>query len=615
MKGPQLGDDFYDHPKMVRVSAGALVLWIASVGYCARHQTDGYIPRNAVLGLARVTDPQPFVDELLEAIPPYGPLWERNADGSYRVHDFLDHNPSREAQVARRDAAKRRKDEWKRRRAANAVVPSGERADASPPARSKPPASSRRSGERVPAPADGARPQGGAQPSVRVPVVAIAPTEREEAAQVERVPVAAVAPTEPVEAAQVERVPVVAVAPTEPVEAAPVERVPASTSWRRGVEASPQPAQAGPAQPPAPAPPAEHVPAASAARSASAPTARDTRTGLARVHDAGARVRSGSGSRSHTGVCVDPDQDQDQRASAHEAPRERGAAEGKPERAANGNAAAAGAGGDAAAPQVDPDALAAVGGDPDAAAVLMHLRALPEPMRSLATPEYASRFAGARMNGLGLHEVRTAITNASLKLGAHRRANPDDPEAIDALADHVGTFLGNQRRLTARLEPRSLRGVEPVDVERFLRKWCDAYQRDKDVAYTVTDEDRSYAAELLELIRQAATAEVVRTGREDESLEDRLTEHWIRSFLDDEGPAGYLVKTRHSLRYMKRQVATYGLPAARKLAKRAPSAPAEEVATNEQNAAGARATLAAMSAGFGFGGSFAPDNTPTPGKR
>jgi hypothetical protein len=43
-------------------------------------------------------------------------------------------------------------------------------------------------------------------------------------------------------------------------------------------------------------------------------------------------------------------------------------------------------------------------------------------------------------------------------------------------------------------------------------------------------------------------------------LEERIAERWMRRYLRDEGVNAYLVKARHALRYMKRGVATYGLP-------------------------------------------------------
>jgi len=242
------------------------------------------------------------------------------------------------------------------------------------------------------------------------------------------------------------------------------------------------------------------------------------------------------------------------------------------------------------------------GADPDAEAILAHLRALPEPMCHLATQENASRLAGARMSGLTLEEIRTAISTAGLKLGRHRGAHPSRPESLDDLADHVGGFVANQRRLTARVAPHSPRDADPVAVERALGRWCELYKGKTSVAYTVTDEDRGYAADLLELVHQAAVQEGVRTGRDEPDFEERIVEHWLRSYLADEGPNGYLAKARHPLRYIKRQVGTYGLPRAAKLAKCPAPEPQEVPPTIEDTVAGAAQVLRVMGAGIGTGG-------------
>jgi hypothetical protein len=234
---------------------------------------------------------------------------------------------------------------------------------------------------------------------------------------------------------------------------------------------------------------------------------------------------------------------------------------------------------------------------------------MPEPVCFLATPKHASRFAVARMAGLPLPEIRQAITNAVLKIGEHQDAQPDDAKAMDALAKYVGSFLGNQRRLTSRVGPRSPSDVDPVAIERLLRVWGEAYERVKRVAYTAIDEDRDFAAEVLELARRAAAQEATRTARVEPELADRIVQHWFRSYFVDEGPAGYLVKSRHPLRYLKRQVGTYGLPPTAKPAKCATTTTAapEEKPPREERAAMARKAFREFTTSFGAPGSgFGP---------
>jgi hypothetical protein len=245
--------------------------------------------------------------------------------------------------------------------------------------------------------------------------------------------------------------------------------------------------------------------------------------------------------------------------------------------------------------------------DPNAEALVAQLRVMPEPMRHLATPEHASRFAGALMNGLTLDEIRSAISAAALKLGRHRGAHPSRPETIDGLADHVGAFIANQRRITARVAPQPRHAVDPVAVERVLRRWSELYETTTGVAYTATDEDRTHTADLLEVVHQAAVQEGVRTGRDQPGLEERIVDHWIRAYLDDEGPGGYLVKARHALRYVKRQVGTYGLPTAPRLAKCPVQEPEEERPPPAVGIAGTRQVLEQLRAvGTGWDGDGPP---------
>jgi len=90
----RLEDDFTEHPKLV--AAGPLAGWLFVCGltYCARHLTDGDIPApqvpRLVVGGAR----------LAAALVAVG-LWE-TMPGGYRVHDYLQYQPSRAAVLAAR---------------------------------------------------------------------------------------------------------------------------------------------------------------------------------------------------------------------------------------------------------------------------------------------------------------------------------------------------------------------------------------------------------------------------------------------------------------------------------------------------------------------------------
>jgi hypothetical protein len=195
--------------------------------------------------------------------------------------------------------------------------------------------------------------------------------------------------------------------------------------------------------------------------------------------------------------------------------------------------------------------------------VLELLRALPAPMCHLATLENAKSFAMARNLGLALTDIRSAITAAAVKVGKHRNAGPEEPQTLVALAQHVGTFIVNQRpAVVAATSPRATADA-PADaaaVDKFLSRWRELYAQTEGITYTVTDEDREHAAELVGLIAQAVREHAAKPGVDAAGLEERIAERWMRRYLRDEGVNAYLVKVRHALRYMKRGVATYGLP-------------------------------------------------------
>lgn len=91
----RLDDQFPDHPKIVRAGPSAAWLYVCGLAYCARHLTDGLIPEAQMPRL--MTGAAKLADRLVAA-----GLWEVTDDG-YRVHDFLNYNPSRAQTLAKRE--------------------------------------------------------------------------------------------------------------------------------------------------------------------------------------------------------------------------------------------------------------------------------------------------------------------------------------------------------------------------------------------------------------------------------------------------------------------------------------------------------------------------------
>ena len=121
----KIDDHFDEHPKLARVGPPAWGYWLAGLAYCNRNLTDGFIPYSVAYNLAGWDvwdDPDAdgreqiwhysvtsgmggeeitgewIVDRLLSV-----GLWTQ-CTGGFRVHDFLEYNPSKAAVLAERKA-------------------------------------------------------------------------------------------------------------------------------------------------------------------------------------------------------------------------------------------------------------------------------------------------------------------------------------------------------------------------------------------------------------------------------------------------------------------------------------------------------------------------------
>ena len=89
----RIDDQVPHHPKFLEAGAAASWLWVCGIAYCQRQLTDGFIPKAAVLTLG-VPNPRALAERLVSV-----KLWDRR-EGGYQVHDYLDHNMSREEALA-----------------------------------------------------------------------------------------------------------------------------------------------------------------------------------------------------------------------------------------------------------------------------------------------------------------------------------------------------------------------------------------------------------------------------------------------------------------------------------------------------------------------------------
>jgi hypothetical protein len=103
----RLSDNYIDNPKISALNDGAFRLWHEGMAYARRHQTDGLIPFAAMRKFGAYTTSR---EKQLAA--PYtegaNPLWLLIPKTGYRVHDYLDWNPSREEENEKREEAKAR---------------------------------------------------------------------------------------------------------------------------------------------------------------------------------------------------------------------------------------------------------------------------------------------------------------------------------------------------------------------------------------------------------------------------------------------------------------------------------------------------------------------------
>jgi hypothetical protein len=102
----KLDDQSPRNEKMLRAGPAACWLWVCGIAHCQSQLTDGFVstealPMIGVKGVGRVR-------RLAELLIVAG-LFER-AEGGYRVHDYLEHNPSRAQVLAKRaeDADRKR---------------------------------------------------------------------------------------------------------------------------------------------------------------------------------------------------------------------------------------------------------------------------------------------------------------------------------------------------------------------------------------------------------------------------------------------------------------------------------------------------------------------------
>lgn len=124
MSWVKIDDHIDEHPKVAQAGPLGLALFVASLAYCNRNLTDGYIPRSVALTLLEFSHPDQdgnplpisvtngmqghdiTAHDVIETLVDLH-LW-KTVRGGYRVHDYHDYQPTKARVLAEREAARNR---------------------------------------------------------------------------------------------------------------------------------------------------------------------------------------------------------------------------------------------------------------------------------------------------------------------------------------------------------------------------------------------------------------------------------------------------------------------------------------------------------------------------
>jgi len=104
-------DGFLDHPKVLKAGEDAANLFMRGCIWCSKHLTDGAIPREALRALTVRRDAPALAARLVVVN-----LWELTPDG-WQVHDWRDHNPTRESVEGKREKTREKVAAWREKHA------------------------------------------------------------------------------------------------------------------------------------------------------------------------------------------------------------------------------------------------------------------------------------------------------------------------------------------------------------------------------------------------------------------------------------------------------------------------------------------------------------------
>ncbi len=118
----RLSDDYMDHPKFAGLSDGAFRLWHRGMSYSRKYQTDGLLSLSTVRAFKEYS---PKRVSVLSTPHQDGAnaLWQTVEGFGFKVHDYLDWNPSKDEENERKAESKERMRQFRGRRSTDTVTP------------------------------------------------------------------------------------------------------------------------------------------------------------------------------------------------------------------------------------------------------------------------------------------------------------------------------------------------------------------------------------------------------------------------------------------------------------------------------------------------------------
>src|SRR4051794_17839259 len=79
----KISEEWFEHESTEALPADVAMIHLSALGYCARHNTDGRVPENAVHRLWQADDPQAAIQHLVTS-----GLWFPLSSGGWQIREW-----------------------------------------------------------------------------------------------------------------------------------------------------------------------------------------------------------------------------------------------------------------------------------------------------------------------------------------------------------------------------------------------------------------------------------------------------------------------------------------------------------------------------------------------